>query len=497
MKKIFSIFSIALTMTACCTSCTNLESEMYNVINPGIFPTTEDDAISLVTSAAYAPFRSHWYSGLYSSGEGGIHVIGDMTTDIGDCQWDDAVWPNVLQVNFTPKSGGVISTYNNYIRDISKMTLTMDRIASVQMKQDTKDRLNAELRCGRGWLAYVLYDLYGPIQIASLETLKDPTTDEVAPRVSKEEMVKFIEDDLKAAITTLPATYNKSETQYGHFTRGLAYTVLMKLYMHENNWAKAVECGRELMKPEYGYQLMDNYKDIFTLENEGNSEAIWSCICSSKVNQQMWLAHVLSSEYPTKNPSIQKWGGYRVMWSFYNTFDPKDERLEVLVGNFIGEDGEHYSEKNPGSVLIKGAMPIKYGEDPAATGEESQLDWIVFRYADVLTLLSEAIVRQGNAVTKEAVDLLNEVHTRAGLKAYTTSDFASPEAFLEAVLTERGHELWFEGARRTDLIRYGRYIEYARKYRGSVTAEDYMNLMPLPQAVINESKGKIAQNPGY
>lgn len=496
MKKIFSIFSIALITTACCTSCINLESEMYNVIAPDFFPTTEADANSLVTNAAYAPFRSNWYDGLYSSAQGGIHVISDMTTDIGYCQWNDAVWPDMLQVNFTPASIGVIATYKDHINGISKMTVAMDRIADIPMKQETKDSLNAELRCGRGWLAYVLYDMYGPIQIASLDILKNPTTDEVAPRLSKEEMVKFIEDDLKAAMI-LPATYKPSDNKYGRFTRGLAYTVLMKLYMHESNWAEAIKCGRELMKPEYGYALMNNYKDIFTLENEGNSEAIWSCICSSNVNQQMWLAHVLSSEYPTKNTSIQKWGGYRVLWDFYHTFDAKDKRLEVLVGDFIDEDGVHYSEQNPGSVLIDGAMPVKYGEDPVATGEESQLDWIVFRYADVLTLLSEAIVRQGNAVTQEAVDLLNEVHTRAGLKAYTTADFASSTAFLDAVLMERGHELWFEGVRRSDLIRYGKYIEYAREYKGSVTAQDYMNLMPLPQTVINESKGKIAQNPGY
>ena len=46
-------------------------------------------------------------------------------------------------------------------------------------------------------------------------------------------------------------------------------------------------------------------------------------------------------------------------------------------------------------------MPVKYGEDPDATGEESQVDWIVYRYADVLTLLAEAIVREGNTVTRK------------------------------------------------------------------------------------------------
>ena len=145
-----------------------------------------------------------------------------------------------------------------------------------------------------------------------------------------------------------------------------------------------------------------------------------------------------------------------MQWSFYNTFDPADERLKVLIGDFVGKDGVRYNEQNPGSVFMLGAMPVKYGEDPAATGEESQIDWIVYRYADVLTLLSEAIVRQGNAVTQEAVDLLNMVHERAGLKGYEMKDFSDANSFLDIVLEERGHELWFEGARRSDLIRYGK-----------------------------------------
>lgn len=111
---------------------------MYNVINPGIFPKNEEDAKALVTSAAYAPFRSNWYSGLYASSQGGIHVISDMSTDIGDCQWDDAVWPDMIQMNFTANSGGLTTTYSTYIRDISKMTLTMERIVNVPMNEEVK-----------------------------------------------------------------------------------------------------------------------------------------------------------------------------------------------------------------------------------------------------------------------------------------------------------------------------------------------------------------------
>ena len=495
--KIIKVLVAALLLMGSTVSCTNLTSEMYDTINTGIFPKNADDAKALVTAAAYGPFRASWYGGLFSSACGGIQVFTEMTTDLGDCQWDDVVWNDLIKVNFTSNSNGATSTYSNYINFISKMTLTFDRIANVSMDESEKARLNAEIHCGRGWLAYILYDLYGPIQVASSEQLANALSDEPAPRLSKEQMVKFIEDDLTEAIKGLPARYEYGNANYGRFTRGLAYTVLMKLYMHEQQWQKAVECANELAKPEYGLGLMSHYKDIFTLDNEGNKEAIWSCMCDRSNNAQMWLAHVLSSPYPTKNVNIQKWGGYRVPWSFYHKFDPSDERLQVLVGDFEGTDGHHYTQDTPGSVLVKGALPVKYGEDPNATGEESEIDWIVFRYADVLTLKAEALARANNSVTQEALDCLNAVHQRAGLPAYKLSDFASVNDFLETVLLERGKELWFEGARRTDLIRYGKYIEYAKKYKGSTTAKDYMTLMPLPQSVIDESKGKIAQNPGY
>lgn len=492
MKKIAYIFLLQIILLAC----TNLESEMYNVINPGIFPTNQNDAEALVTSAAYSPFRSSKYDGIFSVAATGIQVEADMITDIGDCQWPENYWPDVLNVNLTVNSFKLTDQYK-YVKDISKMTLTIDRITNINMPDTEKERMIAELHCGRGWLGFLLYDWYGTIPVATLEQLQNPLSDEIVPRLSKEEMVNFIETELKAAIKVLPPNYNKSDSKYGRFTGGLAYTVLMKLYMHEREWDKAEACGRELIKPTYGYGLVNQYKDIFTLENEKNEEIIWACQCTRSTNMQMWLAHVLSSVYPTANPNIQKWGGYRVPWHFYNTFEDGDKRLEVLIGDFIGTDGIHYNEENKGAVLAKGALPVKYGEDPAATGETSQVDWIVYRYADVLTTLSEAIVRNSNTVTQEAVDLLNRIRQRAGISLYELKDFTSVEDFLDKLLLNRGQELWFEGHRRSDLIRYGKFVEFARTYKGSTTVKDYMMLMPIPQYAIDESKGAVIQNPGY
>lgn len=494
MKAIYA--TAAATSLLLLSSCTDLTEEYYNNVNSEIFPRNEQEAEALVNQAAYFQFQVNVYNTISASNIDNIGVFTELTTDIGNSAWKNGATNDLMQVNFTTNTG-VINTYINLVKSITRCLNTKNTIQDVPMSQQALDNLNGQLNCAMGWLGYVLLDLFGPFQVADQEHLDHPYDVIPLPRLSYEKSVNFIENNLREAIRLLPeARYRYGSENYGRFSRAVAYTILMKLYMHEKNWEKAIECGRELMKPEYGYDLVSHYADIFTLENEGNDETIYAGNCANENNGQLWLAHVLPTGYPTKNEFIQKWNGWHVLWSFYDTFDPADERLKVLVGSYLGTDGVHYNKSNPGVGLADGALPVKYGEDPNDTGQSSAIDFILLRYADVLTMMSEALARQANAVTTEALGLLNRVHTRAGLKPYKS--FSSLDAFLDANLTERGHELWFEGGnRRSDLIRYGRYIQYARKYRGSTSAQDYMVLFPLPQYVIDESRGQVIQNPGY
>ena len=86
-------------------------------------------------------------------------------------------------------------------------------------------------------------------------------------------------------------------------------------------------------------------------------------------------------------------------------------------------------------------------------------------------------------MTSEAAALFSDVRERAGLSRYAVGDFAGVQDFLDKILLERGHELWFEGCRRSDLIRHGKYVEKAKE-KGSVTAADHFNIMPLPSSAI-------------
>jgi hypothetical protein len=264
--------------------------------------------------------------------------------------------------------------------------------------------------------------------------------------------------------------------------------------MMEKDWVNAEATAREIMKPEYGYQLVPDYNSLFDVATEINTETILALPCNVSNFYNIWLAYVLPSNYPYPL-DVQKWSGYRMPWQFYHTFEINDKRLERIIGEYVGTDGVTYNEQNPGPNLPKGAIPIKYGVDPSQVGSSSGVDIPVYRLADVILCLAEAINNQGGPTT-EAVSLVNQIRNRVGLADLTSDKYSSIQIFNSTILLERGHELYDEGFRRQDLIRHGKYIEYAKLIPNNQTAE-YKVRFPVPNDIIVESKGAVTQNPGY
>ena len=229
-----------------------LESEVYNSINAGIFPTTESDAEALVTANAYGVFQNNGYAGMFNIATG-VLLVSDLMSDYGECTWRG--WQPILYNRWV-----VGNNYNDnhwkWAKFMGKMTMTIDRIENMNLSEEVKNQYLAELHCARGWLAFCMYDLYGPIPIADIETLKNPLEEKILPRLSEEDMQDFIVTELKKAAEVLPYSYKKGDPDYGRFTKGLCNMVLLKFYMQTKQWAKAEEVGRELTKPEYGYELV-------------------------------------------------------------------------------------------------------------------------------------------------------------------------------------------------------------------------------------------------
>jgi hypothetical protein len=229
---------------------------------------------------------------------------------------------------------------------------------------------------------------------------------------------------------------------------------------------------------------------------------------------------VLPSDYPTGLAAFDHYNYFRAMWWFAHSFEEGDERGQapVLITEYEGKDANNNpvhrtetSDLNVDTYLKWGALPMKYEVDPNAVGSLSNVDYIIYRYADALTLLAEAIVRNGgsysnNAAPDGALYLLNRVRVRGfggdASKAYTPGSVRGRRDFLDKLMMERAWELYWEnGSRRQDLIRDGKYVErirYKAAHMGEQTlVNDAYVRFPVPQFVINEGKGIILQNAGY
>ncbi|WP_108425280.1 RagB/SusD family nutrient uptake outer membrane protein [Flagellimonas amoyensis] len=485
--KTYLFFAVALFMSSCDPE---LESINYDEINPSIFPSSEADVEALVI-AAYHPLRGAWSDGIHTTSENGLMFVLDATTEI--LQGAYGIQQEATLHRYNPTTAGVTRFYDTFYNKISAMTLSIDRIANSEVNDNIKELGIAEIRCARGLLAYELFDLYGPLVIAPLEVLKNPLQEEPLARLSHDATVSFIEQDLLAAISDLPSP---EEATYGRFSQGLARMILIRLYLHEKRWGDVVEQANAILDMGY-YELEDDYVGLWDVEAPVDSkEVIWAIPADyAGTSENQWQLMVLPSNFPERGG----WGTIQSSWKFYDSFEPNDIRKTNLIAEYTGTDGVTYNRSNPGNYMQLGPLPLKIAADADRSTGLTTVDIIQYRFADVLLSKAEALANSAGAGTQEAIDLVNIVRERAQIDPLELVDYADIDSFNTMILLERSHEYWCEnGQYRSDLIRHGKYVEYADDLNGvSSESAPYKELFPFSLARISEGKGAFIQNPGY
>jgi hypothetical protein len=142
-------------------------------------------------------------------------------------------------------------------------------------------------------------------------------------------------------------------------------------------------------------------------------------------------------------------------------------------------------------------FPYKFRDPDYKSSNNSNVNWIVLRYADVLLMQSEAL-NNINAADPAKFDGVNAVRARAGLKdpaqQLNSTNTPTQDAFIDSLVKDRGRELFIEGHRKYDLIRLGRYKQVMAKL--GYTIPDYRFLLPIPQTE-RDVNTKLGQNDGY
>ncbi|WP_417443149.1 RagB/SusD family nutrient uptake outer membrane protein [Joostella sp.] len=451
-----------------------LDETVYSELTPDTVLTSES-GIQSSLNAAYsnANLESfdgyvayHYLSGM-TSGEvwnrgGSIEV---WFTALTDFSWDSnhryvlGIWTDLYQAN----------------RDAN---IVLDNINNDIFTLSFKESITAQANFIRGWSYSELYNLFGTVPL--YKSSSDPV---LIPRASEKELKEFIESELIAASEKLPI---KSDA-YGKATKGAALAILTKFYLNTKRWNDVLDITDDIMKLGT-YKLEANYRDVFSLSNEGNSEILWAMPKVAPAASQNINALIFPTDYPLPYSNNNVFAAKTYMFDdFVESFDQSDERRELIVTEYTNVSGSFISLLGNDQSL-----PLKYEFDPNSAGAAASNDIPVVRYADILLSRAEAL-NEVNGPNQESIDLLNQIRNRSKVSSIELGNF-SKESLREFILIERQKEFFFEGKRREDQIRHGVFISEAQK-RGK-SAQDFHKIFAIPQIEI-DSNPQITQNEGY
>jgi hypothetical protein len=475
----------------------NFDPVLTGTLAPANFPKTEGD-FALYSLQAYKPFGSKWgygdvaYQNMFFSPEFGHLFMFDLPTDQFTVftEWGGQ-FEFFSKADFTFLRNQGKESHFEKIRFVTRMTTILNDIDQSEISDAAKTRFKAEVRMARGWAMYYLLHLYGPVPVILDPAQLQTEAESDLTRPSRANFVAAIESDLKFAADNLV----KTPAEYGRFNKGLALGVLMRLYLNEKDFAKAEPVGRQIQ--EMGYSLVTDYASLFREATEKNSETIWAVSADPTAtgnnlqgNFNAWAFYCLPSDF--KGTSLDGgWatrGVFTATWEFYDSFETTDKRRQMLIPSYTSKTGVARNRSN-----MEGAVVRKYPDESGTTNVQGN-DIPLLRYADVMLMLAEAINENKSGPTPEAIALVNEVRAKhGGLAPLPAAAVASKAAFNDAILAERGHDLYFEGVRKMDLIRHGKWnaaLTGVGKVPGPM-------LFPVPQYAINVSEGKLQQTEGF
>ncbi|MGF1638129.1 MAG: RagB/SusD family nutrient uptake outer membrane protein [Cyclobacteriaceae bacterium] len=367
-------------------------------------------------------------------------------------------------------------------RGISLANIVIGRAPTADFNPQLKERVIAEAKFIRALTYFNLVRIYGEVPLVLNEVL-DPREGLAHRRQSVDLIYDQIIEDLLDAEEGLSVSY--SGMNLGRATKGAAMSLLGKVYMTLGQYADAESKLREVIDLNV-YQLLDDYANVFDPANANHAEIVFEV-------------------------KFKK-GGIGEGSSFFNQFSPAEiGNIVTGAGSGLGrnlptEDLLNAYEANdlrkeasiiPGYTNSAGnfvSFPFcgKFTDTPFLPGDTND-NWPVLRYADVLLLYAEAINENNGGPNINAYTYLNEVRQRAGLPIVENLNY---EQFKLAVENERRIELAFEGHRWFDLLRKGRAFEVMSQ-KGYDIENPRDLLLPIPQSQIDVNPGGLTQNIGY
>lgn len=527
MKTLYQLAFIAFTGVAGLASCTN-DLNTEPLTNQTILAGTawsDPTAYEKYTAKIYSAFA---ISGNAGPGSGDI-VSGDqgeatftraywnlqeLPTDEAVIAWSDdglnglqfVQWTSTnrfCQLNYNRMN--IINAYcNEFLNQttddkLNSRALSSDQIAAVKANR-------AEVRTLRALSYYILMDLYANV----------PFTDESTgigsyqpAQKGRDFLFTWIEKELKDVIDIVP---QKSQSNYGKVNRFVVDMILANLYMNAevygqgNHYTDALTYLNDIIN-KGSYTLESNYQWNFNADNDKSSEMIFP-ICYDGNHAQCYggttylMAAAWGSDMTpgTTFGLSQSWSGVRVPADLSKLFSADDKRALFWTSKRT-QVITNWSDFNQGYSVIK-YTNLKRDGSAGSNTSFADTDYPFYRLADAYLLYVEAVKRGGTGGSEaQAVKLYNDIQQRA--YGNTSHDITSlSNLTLGSLLDERARELYWEGHRRTDLIRFDAFVNNKNwswkngVYAGTEKIDDKYKLFPIPSTDLTANQN-LVQNAGY
>ncbi|MGK6353239.1 RagB/SusD family nutrient uptake outer membrane protein [Parapedobacter sp. DT-150] len=513
MKRLLPILALTATMAASCDSdfIRLTPEDAYTAEN---FYKTEAQFRSAVI-AAYAPLRDvlvndYFTSEMHSDNTVYQPIPGNRGTAMVQRE-------NISDFTNTSTNAYANATWQHSYTGIARCNIVIDRLPAASIPDAVKAELDGEVKFLRALNYFKLVRLYGGVPLFLHEIIK--ADDAFKERASVDQVYEQIIADASDAIRELSAPAAFPQT--GRATKGAATLLLAEVYMVQQRWSEAAELLGTL--PAMGYELNDNYADAFSPTNKSSRESIFDIQFAGGIETGA-TPNPLTFHFLPRSTNTQLLTGISINntgsggWNtpsqdLIEAFEPGDTRLDASIGIVEGiynaSDYLAYSAvksavdytPSPGMTGVPYIKKYLHAPLPAITGSSDNFP--IYRYADALLLLAEALNEQGRS--GEALTPLNTVRTRAGLPPITTTDQVE---LRDLIFRERRVELAFENHRWTDLVRTDRALEVINAFGERIKVEqpflasdayvidEHHLLFPVPQGEVDINP-QITQNPGY
>jgi hypothetical protein len=501
-------------------------------------PITEATTASVYTNFSnYKSILAKLYAGLATTGQtgptGSADISGidegtsnyirayfqmqELPTDEVVMGWNDGTIQNFHKMNWTADDNFItamfarlfyqISQCNEFIRQTSDAKLSSNGISGNDA--ETAKTFRAEARFLRALSYYHAMDMFGNVPFST-------DTNEVSyyypNQITRAQLFTYVESELKALESLLP---DAGANEYGRADKACVWLLLSRLYLNAqvytgtDRYTDAITYSTKVINS--GYALASSYANMFKADNNATSKTEFLLASNFDGTRTqtyggttyLVCASIGGTMKPADHGVSSAWAGLRTTSALVKLFPDETGAADSRAMFYSSGQNLEISDL---TVFTDGYAVTKWSNKTSTDGTGSSTtfvdtDFPLLRLPEAYLNYAEAVLRGGTGGNAgDALTYVNAIRARA--YGNTSGNITSGQLTLQFILDERGREFYWEGYRRTDLIRYGYFTgsSYVWPWKGGVAAGaavgDFRTLYPIPATEL-VANPNLKQNSGY